>query len=162
MWTLSTEEEKINQISYFEKLNNNHATVIYEKNSITTKLYRNKRKLPVHWSSQIPKRYKWSAITSDLNRAACMASVPGNEIPEIKRKFINADYPPRFINSVIKQFSQKTSEIDDFIKPPTLFQIPKKVVLVEIPHFPKNEASSKRFIKKFDELTDSLYDIRIK
>ena len=55
--------------------------VIYEKNFITAKEYRNKRKLPVHWSSKILKRYKRNAITGDLNRAARMASVPGNEIP---------------------------------------------------------------------------------
>ena len=33
---------------------------------------------------------------------------------------------------------------------------------MEIRYCPKNEASSKQFIKKFEELTDSLYDICIK
>ena len=37
-----------------------------------------------------------------------MDSVPGNEIPKIKRKFVDADYSLTFINSVIKQFSQKS------------------------------------------------------
>ena len=66
-----------------------------------------------------------------------MASVPGNEIPEIKPKVLNANYPPRFINSVIRKFNQKSSEMDDFIISPSLFEIPKKVVLVEIPYCPK-------------------------
>ena len=112
--------------------------MIYKKNSITTKVYRDKRRLPVYWSSQIPKRYNRNAITSDLNAATRMVSVPGNEIPEIKRKFLSTDYPLRFINSVIKQFSQKSSEMDDFIAPSSLFEIPKKIVFLEIPCFPKN------------------------
>ena len=91
-----------------------------------------------------------------------MTSVSENEIPEIKHNFLNADYPLRFINSVIKQFLQKSIEIDDFLIPPCSFEILKKVVLLEISCCPKNEALSKRFIKKTDELTDSLYDIRIK
>ena len=53
---------------------------------------------------------------------------------EIKRKFLNADYSSRFISSVIHQFSQKSSEMDDFIIPPSLFEISEKVVLVEIPY----------------------------
>ena len=57
-------------------------------------------------------------------------------------------------------------EMDDgnrwFYKSTTLFVIPKKVVLVEIPYYPKNEAYSKQFIKRFDEVTDNLDDIRIK
>ena len=53
---------------------------------------------------------------------------------EIKRKFLNADYSSRFINSVIQQFSQKSSEMDDFIIPPSLFEILEKVFLVEIPY----------------------------
>ena len=63
---------------------------------------------------------------------------------------------------MIKQFRQKSSEKDDFIIHPSLFEIPKKVVLVEIPYYPKNKAFSKQFIKKFDELADGLYDIRVK
>ena len=80
----------------FGKLNNNHVDVsytvevrpekfldtklIYENNNITTKVYHNKRKLPVHWSSQISKQYKGNAITNDLNKTAGIVSVPGNEI----------------------------------------------------------------------------------
>ena len=69
-----------------------------------------------------------------MNRAAQMDSVPGNEIQEIKRKFVNADYLLRFINSVIKQFIQKCSEMDDFVITPGLFKIPKKLVLMEMPY----------------------------
>ena len=121
---------------------------------------RYEKRLPVHWSSQIPKSYNTNAITSHLNRATRMVSAPGNKILEIKHKFLNAVCPLRFINSVIKQFSQNSSEMDDFIIPPSLFETPQKVVILEIPYHPKNEASSKRFTQRFDELTNSLYDMR--
>ena len=105
--------------------------VIQEKNIITTKLYPLKENVISFWLLQIPKQQKSNAITSDLNRAACMASVPGNEILDFQRKLDNAVYPLRFINSRIKQFSKKSSDMDDFIISPILIQIPKKVVLVK-------------------------------
>ena len=162
----------------FQKLNNNHPNmkytvevkpeifldtkIIYSNDVITTEVKRNDRKLPVHWSSKVPKRYKRNAIISDLNRATRIASFPADEIPKIKQKFLNADYPYRFINSVINNFQEKSDGTDDHIIPPGFFDIPKKVVLVDIPYYPKNEEFSKRFMKKFDVFTDNKYDIRIK
>ena len=35
-------------------------------------------------------------------------------------------------------------------------------MLIEVPYCEKNEASSKRFLKKFHELTNNLYEIKIK
>ena len=162
----------------FQKLNNNHPNmkytveirpeifldkkIVYSNDVITTEVKRNDRKLPVHWSSKVPKRYKRNAIISDLNRATRIASFPADEIPKIKQKFLNADYPYRFINSVINNFQEKSDGTDDYIIPPGFFDIPKKVVLVDIPYCPKNEEFSKRFMKKFDVFTDNKYDIRIK
>ena len=73
-----------------------------------------------------------------------------------------ADYPYRFINSVINNFHKKSDGTDDHIIPPGFFDIPKKVVLVDVPYCPKNEEFSKCFMKKFDVFTDNKYDIRIK
>ena len=77
---------------------------------------------------------------------------------------MSADYPPRFVNSVIKQFNEKcnVNTQDDYIIPPDFFDIPKLLVLVEIPYCPRNETLSKRFIKKFHEFTNNSYEIRIK
>ena len=69
-----------------------------------------------------------------------------------KYKFLNADHPLRFINNVIKKFSQESSEMVDLLTLRSLFEILKKVVLVEIPYCPENDGSSKWFIKKFDEV----------
>ena len=42
------------------------AKIIYEDNQIKTKVHRNERKLPVHWTSKIPKPYKRNATNADL------------------------------------------------------------------------------------------------
>ena len=97
-----------------------------------------------------------------MNRATRIASFPADEIPKIKQKFLNADYPHKFINSVINNFQEKSEETDDYIIPPGFSDVPKKVVLVDISYCPKNEEFLKRFIKKFDIFTDNKYDIRIK
>ena len=62
--------------------------IIYEDNQIKTKVHRNERKLPVHWTSKIPKRYKRNAINADLNRAARIASTFTEEIPTITQKVL--------------------------------------------------------------------------
>ena len=41
----------------------------------------------------LKKSFERNAITSDLNKAACIVSNPINQIPIIKHKFQNADYP---------------------------------------------------------------------
>ena len=66
---------------------------------------------------------------------------------KIKQKFLNADYPYRFINSVINNFQDKSDGTGDYIIPPGFFDIPKKVVLVDMPYCPENEEFSKRFMK---------------
>ena len=92
----------------FQKLNSNHpkikytievkpeifldTKIVYSNDIITTEVKRNEGKLPVLWSSKVPKRYKRNAIISDLNRATRIASFPADEIPKIKQKFLNADY----------------------------------------------------------------------
>ena len=59
-------------------------------------------------------------------------------------------------------FRRKTEETEDYVIPPGFFDVPKKVVLVDIWNCSKNEEFSKRFMEKFDVYTDNKYDIRIK
>ena len=57
-------------------------TKIIQKNSIvTTEVNRKDRKLPVHWTSRISRRYKRNSITSCLK----------DEISRIRQKFLDAD-----------------------------------------------------------------------
>ena len=105
-----------------------------------------------------------------MNRALRISSCLSNEISKIRQKFLKADYPIRFINSVIKQFndklSEKSYEEDDSILPPEVFEVKNQVILIEVPYCKKNpkkpEIYSKRFLKKFHELTNDLYEIKIK
>ena len=96
------------------------------------------------------------------NRATRIANFLAHEIPKIKQKFINADYPFRLINNAIIKFEEKLDETFHYIILPGLFHLPKKVVLVNIPYCPKNEEFSKRFMKNFDVSTDNKYYIHIK
>ena len=114
-----------------QKLNNNHPNmkytvevkpeifldtkIVYSNDVITIEVKRNDRKLPIHWSSKIPKSYKRNAIISYLDRATHIASFSADEIPKIKQKFLNDDYLYRFINSVINNFHEKSDGTDDHI-----------------------------------------------
>ena len=90
------------------------AKIVYSNGVIATEVKRNDRKLPVHWSSKVSKRYKRNAIISNLNRATRIANFPVDEIPKIKQKFLNADCPYRFINSVINNVQEKSDRTDDY------------------------------------------------
>ena len=84
----------------FLKLNSNHPNmkytfqvrpeifldkkILYSNYVITTEVKHNKRNLPVHSSSKVPKRYKRNAIVSDLNRAIYIANFQADEMPKIK------------------------------------------------------------------------------
>ena len=78
-------------------------------NSITkTEVYRKAIKFLVHWKSQIPKRYKRSAINGDLYRSWIISSIIDHEKNEIRSKFSSAGYPVRFVvNSVINDIESK-------------------------------------------------------
>ena len=77
---------------------------------IITKVYRKESKIPIHWSSKIPKRYKRNTITTDLHRAGNIASNMKEKIQIIQKRFIEADYPRLFVNSVTNQYNNKTKE----------------------------------------------------
>ena len=60
------------------------------------------------------------------------------EIQTIHKKFIKADYPRPFVNSVINQNNNKTKEQqidteDDYILTPYLFEDKKPFVLLKLP-----------------------------
>ena len=75
-------------------------------------VYWKNTKLPSPWTSETPTRYKRNTINGDLCRSKRIPSNFDEEIPLIKEKFMRADYPLRFINSVINQF-QKGKECGD-------------------------------------------------
>ena len=69
-----------------------------------------------------------------------------------------------FANSVIRQFNEKPNDNtqDVYIIPPDFFDIPKPLVLAEVPYCFRNETLSELFIKLFLELSNNSNEIRIK
>ena len=68
----------------------------------------------------------------------CSIRISSNFYEEIiltKEKFMKADYPLHYINKVVNEFHQKGKECGDesVIIPPTLFEITKPFISIEIP-----------------------------
>ena len=129
-----------------------------------TSVYQKPTKLPPHWSSKTPKRYKRNAINGNLYRAKQISSDMPSEVEIIKTKYQKAGYPPKFINSVIAQFNDREKERkeqDEMIIPEMLFEERKPLLLIQLPYCQKNEEASKLFIKKLNNFTNNNYDVRI-
>ena len=59
--------------------------IINNKGNITTEVFRKASKLPVHWSSRVPKRYKRIAVIGELHRSKRISSNFEMENKVIKR-----------------------------------------------------------------------------
>ena len=67
-------------------------------------VYQKSTKLPSPWTSKTPKLYKRNTINGDLHRPKRISSNFDEEMPVIKENFMKADYPLRFIKSVVNEF----------------------------------------------------------
>ena len=164
-----------------EKLNSYHSkikftTEIAPNRFLDTKLmlsndglchpevYRKPNKIPVHWSSKIPKKYKRNAVWGDLNRAYRMSSNFDKELTHIRDKFQRASFPNRFVDSIINQFKEKIAEEnveEDVLIPKYFYESPKSFVLIEVPFSPENEELSKQFLYKFKKFTGDTYRVAL-
>ena len=120
----------------------------YEKS-----LHRKDTKLPTHWTSKVPKRYKRNAIMTELHRAKSISDNFQNELNKTRTKYKGAGFPPRFVESVITQFG---IEKEEKIIPDYLFE-ERGFLPVNIPFCDKNEIISKRFLEKLNEFTHNRY-----
>ena len=138
--------------------------IIANNNTLKTAVFRKETKLTPHWSSRVPKRYKRNAINEDLSRSKRISSNFGNETRIIKEKFVKAKYSLTFINSVLRDFSNRTipsvADEDEYIIPPYLFETPKKNKF-EFPYCSQNEIKAKRFLLKFHEFTNNKFETSI-
>ena len=115
--------------------------IIDNEGAFETKVYRKTTKLPVPWASNVPKRYKRNTVNTDLYRAKRIASNLDNELVIIKKKFLAADYPHKFVNSIISTFIEKVNK-KEYLIPQIFFEIPKPVILIKITFCVKNELKS--------------------
>ena len=121
--------------------------------SYNTSVNRNK-KLPMHWSSKVPKKLKRNIINNDLHRAQKISTDFNAEINNIKNKFKNADYPSRFVDSIIKGFEQKRKKVPSE-------QETKPFIPIKVPFCDKNEHIAKHFLKRLNEFTEKNFTFMI-
>ena len=111
---------------FYHELNNYHPNVnltieinsemfrdtqfITKNGKTETAVYRESNKLPTLRSSNIPKRYKRKAINEDLHRSKQIFTKFDKEIYQIKNKFLAADYPQQFVESVMRNFENDKVE----------------------------------------------------
>ena len=137
----------------------------YKDGLCKTRVFRKPNKVPLHWFSKTPIRYKRNAITGDLYRAKRISSYFEDEIPTIRTKFITAGFPQKFVESVIGNFiNPKPVEDEEDLPliPPYFFDSPPPFILIELPFCPENERLSKHFIRKVKSFIDSDCQLVIK
>ena len=68
------------------------------------------------WSSNVPKQY---TINADLHHSKWISTNFDKETCQIKKKFLAADYPQKYVESVICNFENDKIESveDDYIIP---------------------------------------------
>ena len=109
--------------------------IIRTDQGIKTQVYNKAKKVPVHWSSKVPFKYKRNAITGELHRAKRKASDFDEETKRIRGKYTDAGYPKHVIENTIRNFNRKK---DELLIPPWLFD-ERKHVTIRLPFSSKNE-----------------------
>ena len=150
-------------MSILGKLLNTRLNFVYD-GPCETKVYRKPNKVPLHWHSKTPVRYKRNAIIGDLFRAKRISSCFEDEIETIRLKFVTAGFPVKFVNSVIRNFQNPQQDKDDDLPliPSFFFEKPPPFVLIELPYCPQNERLSKYFIRKIKSFLDEECTIVVK
>ena len=153
-----------------EKLNNYHPTIkltikvnsskfldteIMIKNGIIeTSVVVKESKIPNHWSSAVPKRYKTNTILGDLHRAHKIWSNFELEKQRIKKKYLGVNFLYNFIQSNFNSYQQKFESLI----PNWLFEEKyRKTVYIRIPFCQSNEHYALKFIRKLESFTKEKY-----
>ena len=115
-----------------------------------TRVFRKPNKVPLHWHSKTPVRYKRNAIIGDLTRAKRISGCFTDEVEIIRTKFLTAGFPKAFVDSVIRNFLNPQQDKDDSLPliPSFFFEETQPFILIELPYCPQNERLSKHFIRK--------------
>ena len=151
----------------FERLNRYHPNIVFtveenpdhfldtafsHTNKFNCSVFKKPGKLPTHWKSEVPTKWKRNCITGALHRAKRISTDFDKDIKTLETSFINAGYPKRFISHTINNFLNDSSQDDNLI-PNFLFEERKKV-FIKLPFCGKNEKLSKTFIEKLNKFTN--------
>ena len=134
--------------------------IFEENNEIKTKVHVKPNKIPVFWSSKVPKRYKRNAINGELHRAKRISSDFEQEVTRIRKKFMDVGFPQRYVDSVIRDFQSPPTNADDDIIPDWLFD-ERQTLVIRLPFCPKNEEMSKTFVQKLETFTKGKFVFKI-
>ena len=136
----------------FERLNRYHPNIVFtvEENpdhfldtafSYTYKfngsVFKKPGKLPTHWKSEVPTKWKRNCISGALHRSKRISTDFDKDIKTLETSFINAGYLKRFISHTINNFLNDSPR-DDNIIPNFLFEERKKV-FIKLPFCGKND-----------------------
>ena len=122
-------------------------------------MFKKPGKLPVHWSSQVPKNWKKNAILTSLHRAKRIASNWESEIKKIKETFSKAGYPMWFIDKTVNEFTRPAPNQDTIL--PTQWFDDRKSITLEIPYCKRNEDETKKLINKLTFFIQGHYRFHI-
>ena len=95
-------------------------------------------------------RYKRNAIIGELHRAKKTASNFDMEIKRIVNRYTAAEFPRRFVHSIIDNFD---SGKDNLIIPQWLFD-ERKASIIHLPFSSSNESFVKTFVSKLNYFTN--------
>ena len=87
----------------------------YKNGKFERSVYTKPGKIPTHWSSQIPKKWKRNAITGALHRAKRISTNLIQDIERIRTKFIKSGYPRNFVNNTIQSFQDRILQEEPLI-----------------------------------------------
>jgi hypothetical protein len=121
-----------------------------------TKVHNKKGKLPTHWSSQTPTKWKHNCIMGDLHRASRISSNFNNEVHKIKQKYEEAGYPRKVILTAIKSFQAKNKNNNN-ANDSRASQENIKKMYIRLPYCTKNEALAKKFIRSLRRYTGNKF-----
>ena len=157
----------------FQKLNNYHPNTkltidlkpskfldmqIMIKNGIfETFVVVKESKIPNHWPSAVPKKYKRNAILGDLHRAYKISS---NllEKQRIKKKYLSANFPYNFIQFTFASYQQKCESLI----PNWLFEEKhRKTIYIRIPFCQSNKHYALIFFGKLEGFIQGKYFVVI-
>ena len=127
-----------------------------ESGSIKTNVYTKNNKVPIFWSSRVPKRYKRNAIKGELHRAHKISSHFNEELTRIRKKFNDVGYPSKFVESLIREFLESIEIINEVIIPPWLFE-DRVTKYIRIPFCESNENLGKQFIERLNTFTGNKF-----
>ncbi|PFX15510.1 ATP-dependent DNA helicase PIF1 [Stylophora pistillata] len=136
----------------FDQLNHYHPNIVFTaeenpdhfldtafsyNNKFNCSVFKKPGKLPTHWKSEVPTKWKRNCISGALHRAKCTSTNLDKDIKTLETSFINAGYLKCFISHTINNFLNDSSQ-DDNIIPNFLFEDRKKV-FIKLPFCSKNE-----------------------